>query len=76
MPIALYGNAAVNEMELVRNIQAILSSLYNTGHCIPTEYTVDFASPHLIVSRTAASLYLMLFQVSYAFHNGDFGCMA
>ncbi|KAI4596419.1 hypothetical protein KJ359_005549 [Pestalotiopsis sp. 9143b] len=59
---SLYGNAAVNEMELVRNIQAILSSLYNTGHCIPTEYTVDFASPHLIVSRTAASLYLMLFQ--------------
>ncbi|ETS86216.1 hypothetical protein PFICI_00044 [Pestalotiopsis fici W106-1] len=59
---SLYGNAAVTEMELVRNIQAILSSLYNTGHCIPTEYTVDFASSHLIVSRTAASLYLMLFQ--------------
>ena len=62
-PSALYGNAPVSQLELVQSIQSILSNLYEIGHSIPMEYTVDFKGVDVKVTRTGASLYLMLFQV-------------
>lgn len=62
-PAALYGNTALSEIELVRKIQSILKSLHDTGQSIPRKYILDFTRPRLSVSRTGASLYLMLYQV-------------
>lgn len=60
--VALYGNTALSEIELVRKIQSILKSLHDTGQSIPRKYVLDFTRPQLAVSRTGASLYLMLYQ--------------
>lgn len=55
----------MSQLELVERIQAILVSLYETGRSIPPEFAIDFSLPNLQVSRTGASLYLMLFQVGH-----------
>jgi hypothetical protein len=60
---ALYGNTALSELDLVRKIQSILKSLHDTGQSIPRKYIIDFSKKDLSVSRTGASLYLMLYQV-------------
>ncbi|KAH6695691.1 fungal-specific transcription factor domain-containing protein [Plectosphaerella plurivora] len=59
---SLYGNTALSELDLVRKIQSILKSLHDTGQSIPRKYIIDFSKKDLAVSRTGASLYLMLYQ--------------
>ncbi|KZF23871.1 hypothetical protein L228DRAFT_282548 [Xylona heveae TC161] len=58
----LYGNACTTQMELVHKIQAILHSLYDIGRSFPPALVLDFSRPPQAVTRTGASLYLMLFQ--------------
>lgn len=60
---ALYGNAAVAQVELVCKVQAILQELYDIGQAFPRSLSLDFSQPLQTVTRTGASLYLMLFQV-------------
>ncbi|CAG8232124.1 unnamed protein product [Penicillium salamii] len=59
---ALYGNAAVAQVELVCKVQAILQELYDIGQAFPRSLSLDFSQPLQTVTRTGASLYLMLFQ--------------
>lgn len=61
---ALYGNASLTQLDLVQNIQSILSSLYDVGQSMPIEYRIDLGRPFAAVTRTGGTLYLMLFQVS------------
>ena len=61
---ALYGNTSITQMELVHKIQKILQDLYETGRSFPPALVLDFSRPLQTVTRTGASLYLMLFQVS------------
>ena len=60
---ALYGNASITQNELVRKIQIVLQDLYETGRSLPAPLLLDFNRPLQTVTRTGASLYLMLFQV-------------
>ncbi|KAJ5316717.1 hypothetical protein N7508_001225 [Penicillium antarcticum] len=62
----LYGNKSITQLELVRNIQKILQELHETGRSFPKTLVLDFNRPLKAVTRTGASLYLMLFQVSYS----------
>ncbi|CAG9940284.1 unnamed protein product [Clonostachys rosea f. rosea IK726] len=57
-----YGNTSISQAELVRRIQNLLQSLHETGRSIPANFVSEFESSHGNVSRTNASLYLMLFQ--------------
>ncbi|KAH8433109.1 Zn(II)2Cys6 transcription factor [Aspergillus melleus] len=59
---SLYGNASITQIELVRKIQMVLHDLYETGRCLPAPLLLDFSRPFQTVTRTGASLYLMLFQ--------------
>ncbi|KAE8374877.1 FAD-linked oxidoreductase-like protein [Aspergillus bertholletiae] len=59
---SLYGNASITQMELVHKIQKILQDLYETGRSFPPAFVLDFSRPLQTVTRTGASLYLMLFQ--------------
>ncbi|KAJ5943488.1 hypothetical protein N7516_003656 [Penicillium verrucosum] len=58
----LYGNKSITQLELVRKIQQILQELHDTGRSFPKSLTLDFNRPLQSVTRTGASLYLMLFQ--------------
>ncbi|KAF4761004.1 hypothetical protein N7455_001466 [Penicillium solitum] len=58
----LYGNKSITQLELVRKIQQILQELHDTGRSFPKSLTLDFNRPLQLVTRTGASLYLMLFQ--------------
>lgn len=60
---ALYGNTSITQLELVYKIQKILQNLYETGRSFPPALVLDFNRPLQTVTRTGASLYLMLFQV-------------
>lgn len=62
--VALYGNTCLTQPDLVHKVQNILKSLFETGHSIPPEYSIDLTRPFPCVTRTGGSLYLMLFQVS------------
>ncbi|KAB8231916.1 Zn(II)2Cys6 transcription factor [Aspergillus alliaceus] len=59
---SLYGNASITQMDLVHKIQKILQDLYETGRSFPPALVLDFNRPLHTVTRTGASLYLMLFQ--------------
>ncbi|KAE8411759.1 hypothetical protein BDV36DRAFT_288448 [Aspergillus pseudocaelatus] len=59
---SLYGNTSITQMELVHKIQKILQDLYETGRSFPPALVLDFSRPLQTVTRTGASLYLMLFQ--------------
>ncbi|KAI9040664.1 fungal specific transcription factor domain-containing protein [Aspergillus affinis] len=59
---SLYGNASITQIELVRKVQMVLHGLYETGRCLPAPLLLDFSRPLQTVTRTGASLYLMLFQ--------------
>ncbi|BAE62776.1 unnamed protein product [Aspergillus oryzae RIB40] len=59
---ALYGNTSITQLELVYKIQKILQNLYETGRSFPPALVLDFNRPLQTVTRTGASLYLMLFQ--------------
>jgi len=60
---SFYGNSTVTQSELVRKIQATLQGLYETGRSIPNYLAIDFdTTSNISVTRTSASLYLMLFQ--------------
>ncbi|KAG9258450.1 fungal-specific transcription factor domain-containing protein [Emericellopsis atlantica] len=59
---SLYSNTAVSESELVPKIQSILQSLHDIEKSIPQKYALDFESSELELSRTSATLYLILFQ--------------
>ena len=61
--LAFYGNTAISQPELVQKIQGTLLTLHETGKSTPNTLAVDFSEPDFKVSRTGASLYLMLFQV-------------
>jgi hypothetical protein len=61
---ALYGNKSITQLELVQKIQYSLQELHNTGRSFPRPLMLDFNKPVQLVTRTGASLYLMLFQVS------------
>lgn len=58
----LYGAPQTTEADCIQEVQKILRSLYDIANNMPSEISVNFASPRLTVSRTAASLYLWLFQ--------------
>ena len=60
--VAFYGNATISQTKLVKRMQTTLSSLYETERSIPSQFSIDFDAPKLSVTRTSASLYLMLFQ--------------
>ncbi|KAE8148490.1 hypothetical protein BDV25DRAFT_158169 [Aspergillus avenaceus] len=59
---SLYGNASITQLELVDKIQKILHDLYEIGRSFPAALVLDFTRPLHNVTRTGASLYLMLFQ--------------
>ncbi|TPX09886.1 uncharacterized protein E0L32_008908 [Thyridium curvatum] len=59
---SLYGNTCLTQPDLVHKVQNILKSLFETGHSIPPEYSIDLTRPFPCVTRTGGSLYLMLFQ--------------
>lgn len=59
---AFYGNSTITQSELVKRIQSTLQGLYETGRSIPNYLSIDFDTPNVSVTRTSASLYLMLFQ--------------
>ncbi|KAE8331808.1 hypothetical protein BDV39DRAFT_200953 [Aspergillus sergii] len=59
---SLYGNTSITQLELVYKIQNILQNLYETGRSFPPALVLDFSRPLQTVTRTGASLYLMLFQ--------------
>lgn len=65
LPSALYGNASITQNDLVRKIQMVLHDLYETGRSLPAPLLLDFNRPLQTVTRTGASLYLMLFQVGF-----------
>lgn len=48
---------------LVRKIQQLLHTLYDIGGSIPKGLAIDFDTRPVVISRTSASLHLMLFQV-------------
>ncbi|OQE05714.1 hypothetical protein PENVUL_c022G01821 [Penicillium vulpinum] len=58
----LYGNKSITQLELVQKIQQILQELHDTGRSFPKSLMLDFSRPLQLVTRTGASLYLMLFQ--------------
>lgn len=60
---ALYGNSSITELDLVKRIQDILKELSDIGRSFPQALVLDFTRPLGNVTRTGASLYLMLFQV-------------
>lgn len=43
-------------------MQTTLLSLYEMERSIPSQFSIDFDAPKLSVTRTSASLYLMLYQ--------------
>ena len=49
----------------MKRLEKTLQSLYETQRSIPSQYTIDFDKPRIKVTRTGASLYLLLFQVSH-----------
>jgi hypothetical protein len=51
----------------VKKIQTILQELYQIGQSFPPSLALDFNRPLEKVTRTGASLFLMLFQVGYSF---------
>ncbi|KAI9925483.1 hypothetical protein MW887_005864 [Aspergillus wentii] len=59
---SLYGNTSITQIDLVQKIQKILHDLYETGRSFPPALVLDFNRPLQTVTRTGASLYLMLFQ--------------
>ncbi|KXG48290.1 Transcription factor [Penicillium griseofulvum] len=59
---SLYGNKSITQLELVQKIQQILQELHETGRSFPKSLMLDFNRPLQLVTRTGASLYLMLFQ--------------
>ncbi|KAH7322605.1 fungal-specific transcription factor domain-containing protein [Stachybotrys elegans] len=59
---SFYGNTTISQADLVKRIQHTLQSLYETGRSIPSKFVTEFENPGSRVSRTNASLYLMLFQ--------------
>ncbi|KAF7557673.1 hypothetical protein G7046_g5980 [Stylonectria norvegica] len=59
---SFYGNTAISQTELVQQVQKTLTTLSETGRSIPGTLAVDFIEVDMTVSRTSASLYLMLFQ--------------
>lgn len=61
---ALYGNKSITQLELVEKIQHSLQELHDTARSFPTPLVLDFSRPLQWATRTGASLYLMLFQVS------------
>lgn len=60
---ALYGNSSITELDLVKRIQDILKELSDISRSFPQALVLDFTRPLGAVTRTGASLYLMLFQV-------------
>ncbi|KAH8729903.1 hypothetical protein BGZ61DRAFT_346209, partial [Ilyonectria robusta] len=60
--LPFYGNNAVSQTELVQKIQSTLQALYEAGRSIPSNFSIHFSDSKLTVTRTGASLYLMLFQ--------------
>lgn len=59
---SFYGNATITQNELVKKIRQTLQSLYETGKSIPSAFSIEFSDSQLTVTRTSASLYLMLYQ--------------
>ncbi|THV64073.1 hypothetical protein D6D27_10537, partial [Aureobasidium pullulans] len=59
---ALYKSTATTHIELVQNIQNMLRTLFDIGQSFPPELVIDFASSPVRLTRTAASLHLMLYQ--------------
>ncbi|KAF2716168.1 hypothetical protein K431DRAFT_279514 [Polychaeton citri CBS 116435] len=58
----LYGNTTASTSEHVQRIEDIMRILREIFSSIPTEYKIDLTASELTVSRTGASLHLMLFQ--------------
>ncbi|CAD0053793.1 unnamed protein product, partial [Aureobasidium pullulans] len=59
---SLYKSTATTHIELVQNIQNMLRTLFDIGQFFPPELVIDFASSPVRLTRTAASLHLMLYQ--------------
>lgn len=63
----MYGNRRESQSTFVSKVQRILSDLYAIARNMPRELEVDFNKSDLQISRTSASLHLMLFQVRHMF---------
>lgn len=53
----------ISQMDLVQDIQETLHTLQEISSSFPSDLIVIFSGKDIAVSRTQASLYLMLFQV-------------
>lgn len=54
----------IRQDAFVIRVQAVMRSLHKIARSMPSEFSLDFGAPVLKVTRTAASLHLMLYQVS------------
>lgn len=59
---AIYGHRNRSVAYYLRSVKKILARLLKVAKSIPVEYAIDF-SKHLVISRTSATLHLMLYQV-------------
>ncbi|KAL4871699.1 hypothetical protein BDV12DRAFT_18414 [Aspergillus spectabilis] len=58
----IYGQKIQTEQSFVKGVQKILVSLHEISGSIPQELGLDFSRRPLTVTRTKATLYLMLYQ--------------
>ncbi|KAH6989083.1 hypothetical protein BKA56DRAFT_641098 [Ilyonectria sp. MPI-CAGE-AT-0026] len=58
---AIYGHRNRSVAYYLRSVKKILARLLEVAKSIPVEYAIDF-SKHLVMSRTSATLHLMLYQ--------------
>jgi hypothetical protein len=61
---ALYLKEPETQDELIESVRGVIRALYETARDFPPELSISFAKSPLQVTRTSASLYLMLYQVS------------
>ncbi|CRK39645.1 hypothetical protein BN1723_015560 [Verticillium longisporum] len=58
----IYGCHMIRQDAFVIRVQAVMRSLHKIARSMPSEFSLDFGAPVLKVTRTAASLHLMLYQ--------------
>ncbi|KAL2866660.1 fungal specific transcription factor domain-containing protein [Aspergillus lucknowensis] len=58
----IYGQKAQTERSFIKGVQGILVSLHQISGTIPHELELDFSDKPVTVTRTNATLYLMLYQ--------------
>jgi len=76
--LAIYSQSSESEASFISDVQSILPSLHEVESTMPGEYWMEFRQSGLLiagrafaeslphVARTGSSLYLGVYQVSYA----------